>query len=87
MAPNSNTVNTMSKTPMLPSRNVSGTVASISHARMPIVGSNNCAPVHCVNRNNAIAATALGSRIAASVSPRNAIAIPCSQWNRTGLSM
>ena len=87
IAPKRNTVNTMSNTPMLPSRNVSGSVASISHARTPIASSNNCAPVQRVIQKSAIAAIALGRRMAACVSPSAAMARPCSQWKRTGLSM
>ena len=79
MAPNRNAVNTMSNTPMLPSMNVSGSVASISHPRTPMRSSNSCSPVQRVIQKSAMAAIALGSRIAVSVSPSTAIASPCSQ--------
>ena len=79
MAPNSNAVNTMSNTPTLPSRNVSGKVASISHARTPMRSSNSCWPVQRVIQNSATAPIALGSRIAVFVSPSTAMASPCSQ--------
>ncbi len=77
----------MSNTPMLASMNVSGSVASISHARTPIASPNNCTPVQRVTQKSAMAAIALGSRRAAGVSPSAAMARPCSQWKRTGLSM
>ncbi len=67
--------------------NVSGIVASISQPRLATRSSNNCAPVHHVIQNSTSAATALGIRIAASVSPSTAIEAPCSQWNNTGLSI
>ena len=50
IAPKRNTVNTMSNTPMLASMNVSGSVASISHARTPNASPNNCTPVQRVTQ-------------------------------------
>ena len=72
---------------MLASMKVAGMVANMIAPHSPTAAPKSATPTHRMMAKRPRAPSALGRRVAHSDSPNTVIAAPCSQWNKTGLSM